>query len=324
MKTVLVTGASGIVGYGILRSLRQALDPIRLIGTSIYSDSVAPAFCNVFELAIPTGASGYLDWLCSIIRKHKVDFLIPSIECDVYKWNENRAALEAEGAKLLLNHAELIELCQDKWTFYLELMRLAPEVAIPTRIEGSFESISGEYSLPFLLKPRRGYASKGILQIQNKEAFDAQKHQLGPNLMAQPLIGSVDDEYTTSGFFDRQGELCCHMTLKRKLSSEGFTQNAEVSDLAGVETIIRHLGRTLHAIGPTNFQFRLHHGYLKLLEINPRISSATSIRTAFGYNESLMAVDYFLEDCRPVQPRIRKGHAVRYMEDFVSYDCDHL
>jgi carbamoyl-phosphate synthase large subunit len=324
MRTVLVTGASGIVGYGILRSLRQEVESVRLVGTSIYPDSVAPAFCNVFELAIPTGAAGYLDWLCSIIRKHRVDLLIPSIECDVYKWNENRAALEAEGVKLLLNNPQLIELCQDKWMFYLALRRYAPELAIPTRIEGSFESISAEYSLPFLLKPRRGYASKGILHIQNKEAFDTQKLQLGPNLMAQPLIGSVDDEYTTSGFFDRQGELCCYMTLKRKLSSEGFTQNAEVSDLAGVEAIIRHLGRTFHAIGPTNFQFRLHRGDLKLLEINPRISSATSIRAAFGYNESLMAVDYFLDDCRPGQPCIRKGRAVRYMEDFVSYDCDHL
>jgi carbamoyl-phosphate synthase large subunit len=56
------------------------------------------------------------------------------------------------------------------------------------------------------------------------------------------------------------------------------------------------------------------------LEINPRISSATSIRAAFGYNESLMSLEFFLEQKRPVQPRIRTGRAVRYTEDYIFYD----
>ena len=324
MRNVLVSGASGIVGYGILRSLRQAAEPLRLVGTTIHPDSVAPAFCDVFELAPPTHAESYLDWLCAIVRKHKVDLLIPSIECDVYKWNEHRAALESTGARLLLNHPRLIGLCQDKWSFYLELARCAPELAIPTRIEGGFESLAEEFSLPFLLKPRRGYASKGIVQIKDKADFEAQKDRLGAHLLAQPLVGSPEEEYTVSGFFDRQGERCCHMTLKRKLSAEGFTQTAEVAALEGAEAALDKLGRAFNAVGPTNFQFRVQRGALKLLEINPRISSATSIRTAFGYNESLMSLEFFLEQRRPAQPPIRRGRAVRYAEDCVFYDRDHL
>ena len=72
-------------------------------------------------------------------------------------------------------------------------------------------------------------------------------------------------------------------------------------------------------IGPTNFQFRKHEGVLKLLEINPRISSATSIRTAFGYNECKMAVEYYLKNKKPKQPVIKQGRAVRYTEDFIFY-----
>jgi carbamoyl-phosphate synthase large subunit len=72
-------------------------------------------------------------------------------------------------------------------------------------------------------------------------------------------------------------------------------------------------------IGPTNFQFRKHQGVLKLLEINPRISSSTSIRAAFGYNESLMAIEYYLENKKPSQPVIKQGKAVRYIEDFIFY-----
>ena len=42
MTTVLVTGVGAIIGYGILRSLRQTSRPLRLIGTDIYRHAVWP------------------------------------------------------------------------------------------------------------------------------------------------------------------------------------------------------------------------------------------------------------------------------------------
>ena len=58
----------------------------------------------------------------------------------------------------------------------------------------------------------------------------------------------------------------------------------------------------------------------KLLEINPRISSSTSIRAAFGYNECKMAIEYYLENKKPEQPFIKQGRAVRYIEDYIFYE----
>jgi carbamoyl-phosphate synthase large subunit len=320
MKTILVSGASGIVGYGILRSLRQSALPSRLIGSTIYADSIAPAFCDIFELAPPTQDATYIPWLCQILRAHHVDLLIPSIECDVYKWNDCRDEIKTTGAIPLLNNSTLINLCRDKWLFYLELMCRFPELAIPTRIDGDFDSLADAFSLPFILKPRRGFASKGIVRVTTKSEFEAHQKQFGANLMAQPIIGSPDEEYTTSGFFDQQGTLSCYMTLKRKLSPEGYTQVAEVAEIHEIENVLLRLGETFQALGPTNFQFRLQHNNLKLLEINPRISSATSIRSAFGYNESLMSANYFLNHLKPGRPRLRSGRAIRYVEDYIFYD----
>jgi carbamoyl-phosphate synthase large subunit len=138
--------------------------------------------------------------------------------------------------------------------------------------------------------------------------------------MIQPIVGRIDEEYTTSAFFDRQGGLCAHMSLKRKLSKDGFTQTAETVEIPGVQKALEELAVIFRPVGPTNFQFRTEAGRLKLLEINPRISSATSIRTAFGYNESAMSVDYFLRGRKPVQPILITGRAVRYTEDLIFYD----
>lgn len=314
-KNILVSGASGIVGYGILRSLKKSHDKYRLIGTTIYDFSIAPAFCDIFEKALPTNHPDYIDWLCEIIKKYAIDMLIPGIEFDMFQWNRERVKIETTGAYPLLNNSDLIDLCYDKWLFYQKLIIENESVTIPTVVTGDFNT----FPTPFLLKPKRGFGSKGIIRIKNENDFDIHKHKIGLELMMQPIIGTDDEEYTVSAFFDKSSNLIDYLPLKRKLSNDGFTQEAQVVDF-DIENIIYDLAQTFKPIGPTNFQFRIDGDNLKLLEINPRISSATSIRASLGYNESIMSVDYFLDDQIPQKidktPILNK-RAIRYMEDYI-------
>src|SRR6187402_1071978 len=130
---------------------------------------------------------------------------------------------------------------------------------------------------------------------------------MGSILMAQPIVGNDNEEFTTSAFCNGEGGLFCSMTLRRKLSKEGFTEKADVVEPEGIQEAIKNLSEYFKPVGPTNFQFRLHEGKLKLLEINPRVSSATSIRSSFGYNESRMAVEYYLDGVKPTQPIVKTG-----------------
>lgn len=324
MKTILVSGASGVIGYGILKSLRKGESDYKLIGTSIYNDSVAPAFCDVFERAPPTKDDHYIDWLCETIKKHKVDMIIPGIEIDMLTWNRQKDKIVISGAKILLNNPDLIELCSDKWVFYKKLSETGSKLLIGSRLAGDFESLKKKFGLPFLLKPREGFGSKGIVTVDSEETLARHQNDLGPILMAQPIVGSNEEEYTVSAFFDKGSNLLCLMELKRKLSKEGFTEKAQTTDLAGTQEAILELATLLQPVGPTNFQFRVKNGQLKLLEVNPRISSATSIRAAFGYNESIMSVEYFLNDKVPTQPKIKRGYAVRYVEEKIFYDSHNI
>lgn len=320
MKTILVSGASGIVGYGALRSLKRYGKPLRLIGTSIYDDSIAPAFCDIFELAPPTNEAAYMEWLLNTIRKHHVDLIIPGIEIDMYKWVEHIPQIERYGAIALLNNVELIHLCKDKWAFYENLSEAGMPCAIESSLSTEFEALKSKFGLPFLLKPRRGFGSKGIVKVDSADAFLRHKKDLGQLLMAQPIVGNDDEEFTTSVFCDGHGGFYAYMTLKRKLSRDGFTDKAEVVATDEFIGAISDLCKKFRPIGPTNFQFRKCVDGVKLLEINPRVSSSTSIRTAFGYNESAMAVDYFLEYKVPTQPEIRLGKAVRYIDEHIFYE----
>jgi len=319
MKKILVSGASGIVGYGILQSLRRSGKEIHLLGATIYNDSVAPAFCDTFIQAQKTDDAGYIDWLCSTIIEHKVDMIIPGIDADMYKWAENLEQLEQTGVIALINKVELINLCKDKWKFYRLLKERNSQYVIPSSLNAHFTQLSAEYGLPFLLKPRHGFGSKGIVTVHDRDTFEEHRANVGQVLLVQPIIGTDDDEYTTSAFCDGKGGVMAFMTLRRKLSKDGFTEKAEVVNLQGIKEALNELCKILQPIGPTNFQFRLADGALKLLEINPRISSATSIRSSFGYNESLLSLEYYLDGITPQQPVIKAGKAVRYVEDHIFY-----
>lgn len=320
MKTVLVSGASGIVGYGVLKSLRG--QGVKLIGTTIYPESAANCFSDVFELAPKTSDPIYLDWLRGIIQKHKIDMIIPCIEHDMLLWNKHREKLSAISFPLL-NRDSLITLCADKWMFYEKLAENDSIYRIETTLEADFDTLVARFGLPFLLKPRRGFASKGIIKVTDNATFDAHKNDIGSVLMVQPIMGDAEHEYTVSAFFDAEGKLCCWQQLRRKLSQTGFTEIAETVDLDNIETVLTELARIFYPVGPTNFQFREDNGVLKLLEINPRISSSTSIRTAFGYNEALMSIAYFLNGEIPMQPSLKTGKAVRYTEDFIFLSPKH-
>lgn len=316
-KNILVSGASGIVGYGILKSLKES--GYRLIGTTIYEDSPAECFSDIVEQAPLTIDESYIPWLVDTIKKYDVKMIIPAIEADMSCWNKNRKCLEETGTIVLLNQSELIELCLDKWKFYEKLRMYKPQYAIDTSL-----TIDDDQQFPILLKPRCGFGSKGIVKISSKDECELFRKEIGTKLMVQPIIGSDNEEYTVSAFFDNNSQLCASIGMKRKLSKQGFTEIATVIEDRSMNNIIEELAEIFQPVGPTNFQFRKHQEEWKLLEINPRISSSTSIRTAFGYNESQMCIDYFLKHKKVMQPVIKTGKAIRYTEDFIIYDSDNL
>lgn len=324
MRRIFVSGASGIVGYGVLRSLRRTGRPCYLVGASMHGDSVAPAFCDSFELAPSTTAPQYLEWLLATLRRQCIDLVIPGIEIDVYHWIEHVPEIRATNAVPLLNDSQLVALCRDKWHFYQRLISGGFACAIESSLEQDFDVLAARFGLPFLLKPRQGFGSKGIVRITSEDVFEEHRSEIGGMLFVQPIIGNREEEFTVSAFCDGQGGYFASMALQRKLSRDGYTEKAQVISTAEFVPAMDELCRLFRPIGPTNFQFRRSPQGLKLLEINPRISSSTSIRAAFGYNESEMALDYFLERREPIQPAIRLGRAVRYIEEKIFYeDSDH-
>jgi len=313
------------MGYGLLRSIRAVSPDIRLVGADIYDDAAGRAWCDAFVQAPLTSSGNYCQWLESLIRSHDIDLVIPGIEQDLHWFSDQREQVRAMGCEIVLNTPRLIDLSRDKWLMDQELVEIDEPCRIPSALTGDFNDLAAQFGLPFLLKPRCSYASKGLVWVRDRDDFEPHAGALGTELMAQPIIGSADREFTVAVFGDGKGNSFGSITLQRKLAADGSTAKAWVREEPSLDEVVARLCRHFKPMGPTNLQFRqADDRQWKLLEINPRISSSSSIRRAFGFNEAAMCLAFFLEKRAPESPVIRPGFAVRYIEEHVVYDRDHF
>jgi carbamoyl-phosphate synthase large subunit len=215
-------------------------------------------------------------------------------------------------------------LSADKWLFG-DFLSSAGFPRIPSSIPRSWaQAVSELGPPPLLLKPRRGNGSRGIVKLEDERDFNYWTSKSDENWMLQKIIGDDANEFTVGVFGFGNGESLNPLVLRRRLSAAGNTLEAQVVHDGDVLEASQQLTRCFRPLGPTNYQFRKHGGVPYLLEINPRFSSSNSLRTAFGFNEAQMAVDFFLFGERPLEPMINMGIGWRYSEDFVRHDCHHL
>ncbi|MFK7847933.1 MAG: ATP-grasp domain-containing protein [Rhodothermales bacterium] len=318
MTTVLVTGTGAIIGYGVLRSL-MGIAGVKTIATDVQPHAAGQHFADVFVRAPMTSSPEYEVWLKDIISTHGIDLVIPCIEQDV-SWLADAVTDGKDfDAVLALNSPDLIRLSTDKLAFDQALVDLESPARITTATDGDFETLRGSLGSTFLLKPRKGYASKGIVKIASSKDFSPYAHGMGKKYLAQRIVGTEEDEYTVSAFCIH-GEVCATVAMKRHLAPDGSTLRATLVNSDPFSETIGALSAAFSAHGPTNFQFRVEGDDAYILEINPRISSATSLRAAFGFNEAMMCLEYFLHGRFINQPLLRSGCAIRYIEDIVTYD----
>lgn len=316
---ILVTGVGAIIGYGIIKSLKKIDNINNIIGMDIYNDAVGQEWCDKFIQAKYASDSQYIEFLIDVIVKHDIDLVFFGTEQEIYKTDECKKELGEYIRKLVLNKTELLDLSKDKWKTYCFLNENGlGKYSIPSVVSGIYEDIAEKFGDGFMLKPRSSYASKGISIVEDSEAFAFYKKRMGNNFMAQLLIGDAEHEYTVGVFGLGDGSYSSKICMRRKLSQEGATAKAEVVNDEALNHTVDELVAKFKPIGPTNLQFRLHDGRYYLLEINPRISSSTSLRMAMGYNEAELCIKYFLEN-EIIQPQIKEGCARRYIDEVIEY-----
>lgn len=313
----LVTGIGTIIGYGIINSLRASKYDVHIVGMDMNPEAVGKHWCDEFVIAQPASADNYIPFLKKTMDDYRIDIVLIGIEQDMNRISASRQELAYYLDRIVVNTEKVIDFTNDKWTTF-EFLSKNNLPAIDSTLETEYSKLRAYFGGDFLVKPRKSYSSRGIKIIKDEITFNYYKYLNGNEMMCQRICGDNEHEFTAAAFCYGNGNCSKPIILKRKLSFEGSTLTAEVVDCKPIEESIIKLTGLLKPIGPTNFQYRLEGDVAYLLEINPRISSSTSLRTAFGYNESEMAIDFFVRGTKELFPSVKKGKAVRYISDFVE------
>lgn len=323
--TVLVTGIGALIGQGIARSLRQ-VDGVRIIGLDRKITPLAQSFCDIGiqKPAVAETDEAYVAFWSDLVRAHRVDVVLPGLGADVAFLRRAAPVLERQGCAVLVNRPELIDLCADKLLFG-EALAAAGFPTIPTARPAQWsEACTLLGPPPFLLKPRSGEGSAGIVRLEDEADFAYWTRKNSDNWMIQRIVGRDDEEYTVGVFGLGGGDCVGPIVFRRTLARAGHTAYAEVVRNDAIHDMTMRLVRHFTPVGPTNLQFRMEAGHPYLLEINPRFSSSCSLRTAFGFNEARMAIEWLRHGRVVTDVHVGKGRAWRYNEDFVQHDGDHF
>ncbi len=306
---ILVTGVGAIIGQGILKSLQNT--NYKIYGVDIYSHARGQGMCDEFVQGVLANSPDYLRFIQDLVQKKSIDLIIPGIEQDLYRLDQLKDQIPC---KIVLNNELLISLSKDKWKTY-QFFKQYPQVHIIDTYEfNDYKFLCEKLGVPFLMKPKSSYASKGLKIINNFRDFD---YFANSEMIFQRIVGSMNDEYTIEVFGDGKGNALDIIALKRTLAQDGSTAVASLFQDEFLLNYCKMLCSIVKPIGPTNFQFRREEEKYFLLEINPRISSSCSIRTLMGYNSPVMCVDYFLNS-RSLEACVKKQiTVVRYIEDWI-------
>lgn len=328
MRTVniLVTGVGAIIGYGIINSLREISEiDIHIVGIDTFPDAVGRHWCDTFLKGVYANSPEFSSFINKVVEQFDIDLIIPGIEQDLDALAEMVEDKTLPKHLVVVNSKLGLSIFQNK----LKTGQLQVEIGmqhIPYVDAGAaigVEDVINACGLPCIYKPYSSYAGKGLVIIHNRAEIES-KLNTNEGIFQKYINSGI--EYTVSVFGLDNGSFINPIAFERRLGPDGATHKAKVVNFSLFESMIKLLCQKTKPKGPTNFQFIAdeHSDAIFLLEVNPRISSSTSIRCKFGVNESLMCIEYYIFRNVPKLQLVKYGTAERYVDEVVSYDSNHL
>lgn len=313
--SVLVMAVGSPLGQSIYKALRISGLPLRLFRADI-SDAAAGFHIDDAATNIvlpPVADERYAAALRACVRTHGIQAVFPVISPEHTFLERERAAYEGEGVRIVSPQAGVYQLCNDKWRSMIRLREcgiLAPDTWL---CEGPRDAGFAEMTFPVIVKPRFGASSANVFLVKSLLELNGllaafPRHEF----VAQQYLSS-ETEYTVGVYLSRDGADADTCVIRRELKF-GLSYRGEVIRDAGISDYCVRVCRALGLCHSSNVQLRMLDGEPCAFEINPRLSSTTSVRAHFGFNEPEMILRE-LFGLPAVAPRKSTGRFVRYWQE---------
>ncbi len=255
---------------------------VSFYGTDTSPLSPALQLCDQAFLVEPTTHPGYIDQLLSIVRKHRVNLLVPTIDLDLSSLAHYRPQFEQLGCRVLVSDPEVIAACQDKRrTFgFLKKNGFGTPATMSVRTALAADR-RGELTWPCFLKRWDGSASQGNAVAHNRAELRFFAKRI-PNPICQEFLEGV--EYTCDAYVDFKMRVRCIVPRRRIEVRSGEVSKARVVKHAEIMNQARRVVELLGA-GPGVIALQLFvtkDNEVRFTEVNPRFGGGAPLSIRAG------------------------------------------
>lgn len=310
-----------MVSQNVLETLKNRRKDIYLIGTDASAD--APLYdCDKIYLTplseLPP--SNYAEVLSKIIMDESPDVIIPGRDIDVIVLSMLKERFPKIADRFIAGKSNLAQLMEDKWLSYQfatdENLPFAETIICDFKNnKKGVDSFIQEHGFPLIVKPRKGFASKAVSFILNRDQLsdissngemviqeylgsgekilDFQKSTIREGL---PLFYSLEEvKYSMQLYIGKSGKLMGSVVTKHHMKS-GVSATVNIFENHGLEDLIDKYFKAFSRngwYGPINIQMQKSNktGQLKAYEFNGRFTGATAARYILGYDEVGFALE---------------------------------
>jgi carbamoyl-phosphate synthase large subunit len=268
--TLLIPGAAGAAGIGVLRWLRNTAFKGRLVATDTARLSAGFPFADAsYVIGDITDESCYAR-MVEVITREKVDIILPTSPTYSAVCSQRFAELTSLGVLVPVADFQVVQICQDKSAFHTAISSVFP---VPEIISVTND---GPQKYPCFVKPRWGSGSRNSGRCLNYHDWMFYS-KCSTQLLAQELLEGP--EYSVDVLTDMDGKGVCAVVRERLVISDGVTTQGRVIRDKSLESVCLNLASYLRVKGISCMQLkRDRDGCARFLEVNAHMAG-TSIST---------------------------------------------
>lgn len=252
----------------------------KIIGTDKNQLSPALQVCDKKYIVSPVCNPSYINELLEIVKKEKIDLLVPTIDTELKCLAQNKKKFEKLGCLLLISSPKVVSICQDKRLTYKFLKDNGFDAPMTMSLDEALRAKRHNY--PLFLKPWDGSASKGNQIVKNRDELKFFTGRI-PNCIVQEFVSGT--EFTCDVYVDFDMKVRCVVPRKRIEVRGGEVSKGSVEkDLVIMHQAAEVVSRLGAGPGVITIQLIANGKGVKFIEINPRFGGGAPLGIKAGAN----------------------------------------
>ena len=260
----------------------------------------------------PIYSESYIDFLLNYCREKQISVIISSADFDLPVLAKNKELFKKHGITLVVSDLHVIDTCNDKWKacqFLLSIGLPQPKTYIDLDLLKR-DIQNGIMSFPLIVKPRWGWDSFGLYQVNTPEELDVLYQKSYKAFINSPFAGLSDtdknsciimqekienEEYGLNLLNDLNGNYVTTIVRKQLSINSGIKYSSQIIDSNLFEDTAKILSSNLKYIGMMDVDcFLTPSGEVIIIDLNPRYGDQYTFAHLAGADFPKQIVEWLL------------------------------